>query len=47
MTLEQANKLEIELIKKYDSINNGYNIQPGGSGIKPSNTSKAKEVKCL
>lgn len=27
---EAANKIERDLIKKYDSINNGYNIQEGG-----------------
>lgn len=28
---EAANKIERDLIKKYDSINNGYNIQEGGN----------------
>lgn len=28
-----AGKLEQEYIKKYDSINNGYNTQGGGSGV--------------
>lgn len=28
---ETANKIERELIKKYDSINSGYNIQEGGA----------------
>ena len=32
LTLEEANKLEKELIKQYDSINNGYNISSGGDG---------------
>lgn len=27
---EAANKIERDLIRKYDSINNGYNIQEGG-----------------
>ena len=31
LTAEEAGKLEKELIKKYDSINNGYNVSPGGS----------------
>lgn len=31
LTLEEANKLERELIKKYNSIANGYNISEGGS----------------
>ena len=33
LTQEEAYKLEIELIEKYDSINNGYNIQSGGEDI--------------
>ena len=31
-TPEEADKLESEYIKKYDSINNGYNITLGGAG---------------
>lgn len=31
LTAEQASDLEQELIKKYNSIENGYNISPGGS----------------
>ena len=30
LTLEEANKLEAELIEKYDSINNGFNLVAGG-----------------
>lgn len=30
LTLEEANKLEHELIIKYDSINNGFNLVDGG-----------------
>lgn len=30
LTLEQANQLEAELIEKYDSINNGFNLVSGG-----------------
>lgn len=30
LTLDEANKLEDELILKYDSINNGFNINRGG-----------------
>lgn len=30
---EAANKIERDLIRKYDSINNGYNIQEGGKSI--------------
>ena len=31
LTLDEANILESELIKKYDTINNGYNLTTGGS----------------
>ena len=30
LTLEEANILEAQLIKQYDSIENGFNIVPGG-----------------
>lgn len=30
LTQEEANNMEILLIKKLDSINNGYNVEPGG-----------------
>lgn len=30
--IEELNKMEIELIKKYDSIKNGYNTSIGGDG---------------
>lgn len=43
LTLEQANKLEKALIKKYDAINNGYNIRVGGHDA-PDNH---REVICL
>ena len=32
LTLAEANKLEQELIKKYDSFRNGYNMSLGGDG---------------
>ena len=32
LTLDDANRVEQELIAKYDSINNGYNITTGGGG---------------
>ena len=32
ITKEELNEQEIYYIKKYDSINNGYNIAPGGTG---------------
>lgn len=32
LTLSEANQKEIECIKKYDSINNGYNVSIGGGG---------------
>ncbi len=32
LTLDDANLMEQELIAKYDSINNGYNITTGGGG---------------
>ena len=32
LTLDDANRMEQELIAKYDSINNGYNITIGGGG---------------
>jgi group I intron endonuclease len=31
-TLEKVKKLEIEMISKYDTFNNGYNSNPGGGG---------------
>lgn len=30
--IKEASKIEIELIKKYDSYRNGYNQNPGGTG---------------
>lgn len=30
LSLDEANKLEAELIEKYDSINNGFNLVVGG-----------------
>ena len=48
LTLEEANKLEEELIAKYNTINNGFNLDSGGlnhlhseeTKIKMSNTRK-------
>lgn len=53
LTLEEANKKEIEYIKYYNSIENGYNVSIGGGGtmgiacsektkIKISNANKGK-----
>lgn len=45
LTLEEANKKEIEYIKYYNSIKNGYNVSIGGggsNGIKCSEITKAK-----
>lgn len=33
LTQKEAYKLEEKLIKKFDSINNGYNIQTGGDDV--------------
>lgn len=38
---EELNKLECEYIKKYDSLNNGYNLVPGGG--KPPLHQKVKD----
>jgi hypothetical protein len=32
LTLQEAKKLEIEMIAKYDTYHNGYNMTPGGDG---------------
>jgi hypothetical protein len=48
-TLEEANKIEIEMIAFYDTYKNGYNSTPGGGGHGPNsketknNISKAKK----
>ena len=44
LTKELANIVEIELIKKYKTINNkyGYNLQLGGSGGKHNETTRLK-----
>lgn len=40
-TLEELNNLECEYIKKYDSLNNGFNLVPGGG--KPPLHQKVKD----
>lgn len=40
-SFEELNKLECEYIKKYDSLNNGYNLVPGGG--KPPLHQKVKD----
>ena len=46
--LKQIKKLEIEMIAKFDTFNNGYNSNPGGSGIgKHSKKTKEKISKTL
>ncbi len=42
LSLEEANALEAELIEKYDSINNGFNIVPGGRNHLWSDEDKQK-----
>lgn len=45
---EAANKIERDLIKKYDSINNGYNIQEGGyTSLTKESLDKMKEIDAL
>lgn len=39
LTKEEASKKEIKLIKKFDTVNNGYNVLKGGIGEKPKKTS--------
>lgn len=34
LSLDEANKLEREMITKYNTIENGYNVAPGGGGNK-------------
>lgn len=42
LTLEEANKLEEELIAKYDTINNGFNLEYGGLNHLHSEETKIK-----
>lgn len=45
ITQEELNKLECEYIEKYDSLNNGYNLVPGGG--KPPLHKKVEDDKML
>lgn len=45
ITPEELNKLECEYIEKYDSLNNGYNLAPGGG--KPPLHKKVEDDKML
>jgi len=45
LTLEEANKLEEELIAKYDTINNGFNLDSGGLNHLHSQETKDKMSK--
>lgn len=49
LTLEEANKLEVEYIEKYDSLNpeKGYNIREGGSHGKLGKSSIEKLKKAM
>ena len=47
LTLEEANKVEAELIEKYNTIENGYNIKPGGENSTMSEESKKKMSETL
>ena len=42
LSLDEANKLEAELIEKYDSINNGFNLVAGGRNHLWSEETKRK-----
>lgn len=42
LSQEQADLIEIELIKKYDTIQNGYNIRSGGRHYEISEETKQK-----
>lgn len=45
LTLEEAYKKEIEYIKEYDSIYNGYNISSGGQSDVYTNTNGTKSIR--
>ena len=45
LTVDEANALEQELILKFDSINNGYNISTGGGGTYGIPCSKETRLK--
>lgn len=47
LTLEEANRIEEELIEKYDTIKNGYNIKSGGENSVMSEESKKKMSETL
>lgn len=42
LTKEEAERIEVELIAKYDCIKNGYNLRPGGSATEHSEETKQK-----
>ena len=45
LSLKEANQVEQEMVVKFDSVNNGYNISSGGGGtygIPCSEETKAK-----
>lgn len=47
LSQEEANIIEKELIKKYDTISNGYNIAPGGKVLSGKEHPKSKPVICI
>ena len=44
LTKEEAEQKEIELIKKYNSIKNGYNIENGGNCLGKTNNITRKKI---
>lgn len=42
LTPDEANELEERLIEKYDSINNGFNLRPGGNNSSPTAETRRK-----
>ena len=47
LSQEEANIIEKELIKKYNTIINGYNVSPGGKSISGKGHPKSKPVICI
>lgn len=47
LSQEEANIIEKELIKKYDTIANGYNVSPGGKVISGKDHCNSKAVICI
>lgn len=45
LTLEEANKKEIECIKLYDSVSNGYNVSTGGGGTNGIHCKEETKIK--